>query len=369
MFYNKAKDLWQEYIDVDGERRRISSKSKAGLTKKLLEYGNKKEHGELFETVADLWAEKHEEKIELTTSSSYKPHVTRAKEFFSGEHVNDITPAECQAYIDELVNRGYARDTVSRARHILTKIFNFAITLPGSTLRDNPVSAVETPRGLHHTRREPPTEDQLVKINPESEMGLFACFLLYTGLRRGEMLALKWEDIDFKEKTINICRVVQYDDNNGHIKDKTKTAAGMRVVPLPEELLSILPKGKKHGYIFGGEKWLPLMTFYRNWVAWCSEVGLAEKIETKHTGSNNHTYTKTKWKPLVTPHQFRHQYATMLYHAGVDELDTKNIMGHSSIVVTRDIYQHISERDKESNAASKINDYYANKGKTETGEG
>lgn len=365
MFYNKEKDLWQEYIYVDGKRKRISAKSKAALVRKIQEHGQIQEHGELFETVADAWEERHTETIEPTTANSYSPHVRRAKEFFTGEHVNDITPAEAQAYIDELVSQGYARDTVHRARSVLNKIFNYAITTPGSTLRDNPVSAVSVPRGLPHTRREPPTDEQLIKVNPDTEMGLLACFLLYTGLRRGELLALKWSDIDFKEKIIHINKVMQYASNAGNLKEKTKTEAGMRDVPLLSELEAILPHGKKTGYVFGGEKPLTAGQINRRWIAWCAEVGLAEKIETKHSAANGHTYTRVQWKPLVTPHQFRHQYATYLFEAGVDELDTKNVMGHSSIVVTRDIYQHIKERGKESAVALKMNDYLASKKKAD----
>ena len=368
MFYNAEKGLWQEYIYVDGKRKRLSAKRKADLVRKIQSQADKQEHGELFSTVADLWEESHAEKVESTTAGSYKPQIKRMAEFFDGQRINDITPAECQAFIDELARMGYARDTVSRAKHILNRIFNYAITLPGSTLRYNPVAAVQTPRGLPHTRREPPTEDQLIRINPDTEMGLFACFLLYTGLRRGELLALQWEDLDMKEKVLTVSHVIQYDTDKGHLKESPKTEAGFRTVPLPDVLIEILPKDKKRGFIFGGDTWFSNMRFNRQWLEWCKEVGLAEKEEIRHTAANGHTYTKVKWHALVTPHQFRHQYATDLFHAGVDELDTKSIMGHSSIVVTRDIYQHIGERDKESQAAKKLNEYYSQKGKTDEKE-
>ena len=358
MFYNEKKGLWQDYIRVDGKRKRISAKKKADLNRKRDEYRTTQEHGELFSTVADAWEKKHSETIEPTTAAAYTAHVNRAKQFFEGEYVNDITPAEVQAFIDELASMGYARDTVHRARTVLNKIFNYAITMPGSMLRINPVTAVQTPRGLSHTRREPPTEEQLIKVNPSTEMGLFACFLLYTGLRRGELLALQWNDISFENRTITINKVIQFSGNVGTVKDMTKTAAGMRVVPLLDELHDILlPIREKRGYIFGGEQPLTAGQINRKWVEWCKEVGLAEKKEYSHTAANKHTYTQTKWKPLVTPHQFRHQYATMLFEAGVDDLDTKTTMGHSSIVVTRDIYQHIQERDKESQVAQKMNDF------------
>ena len=356
MFQRKSDGLWCEEITVDGKKKRITAKSKSALNKKLRDHNVFTEHGPLFEEVADKWLYAHEKSIEATTASAYLPHVRRAKEFFSGDYVNDITPSQCQAFVDDLVSKDYARDTVHRSKNILEQIFSFAITMPGSTIRYNPVSSVKQPRGLKHTRREPPTKEQLVKVNPDSEMGLFACFLLYTGLRRGELLALMWSDIDFKTKKIHVRRRVQYPSNNPIVEEGAKTEAGIRDVPLLDELDRVLPRGKK-GYVFGGDAPLTHTQFQKRWLSWCRDVGLADSEEIEFTGKNKHRYKKTIWKAQVTPHQFRHQYATMLYHAGVDEMDTKKAMGHSSIVVTREIYTHIEERDHESSATSLMNAY------------
>ncbi len=363
MFQRKSDNLWVEVVKVDGKDKRITAKSKTDLKQKLVALEMKQEHGELFETVADLWEEAHAKNIEATTGNAYTAHVKRAKDFFTGQHINDITPAQIQAHIDDLGRQGYARDTVHRARVILNQIFNYAITLPGSTLRINPVTAVKIPRGLSKTRREPPTQEQLVKVNPDTEIGLFCCFLLYTGMRRGEMLALKWENIDMEAREITVCDVVQYSDNQGHIKDHPKTEAGIRKIPIPEKLYNVLPTDKRTGFVFGTCKPLSASQFRKLWLDWCKQNGLAESDIRTFKGKNGKTYKHEVWMPKVTPHQFRHQYATDLYHAGVDELDTKNLMGHSSIVVTRDIYQHIKERDKKNEAAEKLNDYYKNDSK------
>ena len=361
MYYIEKEDLWAEYVVIDGKRKRIKAKSKAELTKKLIGYGEKQKNGDPFDTVADKWEEEHSEKVEATTNGSYTAHVRRAKEFFGNQPINTITPAQVQGFLDELGRQGYARDTVHRARVIINMIFSFAIVQPGSTLKINPVTATKIPRGLSKTRREPPTEDQLIKVNPDTEMGLFACFLLYTGMRRGEMLALRWENIDMEAKEITVCDVVQYSDNQGHIKDHPKTDAGIRKIPIPDELYNVLPKDKRKGFVFGTCKPLSASQFRKLWLDWCKANGLAESEIRTFKGKNKKTYKHAVWLPKVTPHQFRHQYATMLFRAGVDEMDTKNVMGHSSIVVTRDIYTHIQEREKESTVASKLNEYLRGK--------
>ena len=357
MYYIKEKELWADYIVIDNKRTRITAKTKSALKQKKIEYEEKQKHGEPFDIVAEKWEEDHAGKIEATTGSAYTAHVRRAKDFFAGQPVNDITPAQIQAFIDGLGRQGYARDTVHRARVILNQIFNYAITMPGSTLRYNPVTAVKLPHGLVKTRREPPKEDQLILVNPETTMGLFCCFLMYTGMRRGEMLALRWENIDMEAKEITVCDVVQYSDNQGHIKNHPKTDAGIRKIPIPEKLYSVLPTDKRTGFVFGTCKPLSASRFRKLWLDWCKQNGLAESDTRTFKGKNGKTYKHEVWLPKITPHQFRHKYATMLFKAGVDELDTKNVMGHSSIVVTRDIYQHIEEREKESSVAAKLNEY------------
>ena len=362
--YQRASDkLWCETITIDGKKKTITAKTKAALQKKLRDHNVAQERGPLFSVIADQWEDAHSNKIEGTTAHSYAPHVRRIKEFFEGEYLRDITVSMCEAYVNSLVDRGFARDTVHRGINILDQIFTFAISVPGSGLRYNPASTLKTPRGLKHTKREPPTDEQLIKINANTEMGLFACFLLYTGLRRGEMLGLMWEDIDLDNKEISVCQRVQYFSNQPTVSEGAKTEAGMRKVPLLDELAAVLPKQPRKGYVFGGETPLTHTQFQKRWLAWCREVGLAEAEVTEHRGKNGHVYKTTRWKPLLTPHQLRHNYATMLYYAGADELETKRAMGHSSVAVTHEIYVHIKERDHISKTGEKLNKYLAGEGK------
>ena len=215
-------------------------------------------------------------------------------------------------------------------------------------------------KGLPKKRREPPSEDQIIKVQPDSEMGLFAFFLLFTGLRRGELLGLKWEDIDFKDHVIHVRHVSTYASNQPDVKERAKTAAGVRDVALLDVLkdeLKKIPLQSQKGYVFGDEKPLTATEFRKRWLAWCRSVGLAEAETKTHKGKNGHQYTSTKWKPLVTPHQFRHEYASMLEDAGISEFEAKNQLGHSSITVTKDIYTHIRERKAGKDVASKLNNY------------
>lgn len=357
MFYSESKQCWIERVDLPtGKKKELSAKTPNELAKKLAKFNVQAENGRTFAECADSWEEVHAGKIGEKTAQSYAPHVRRAKEFFEGRFIKDITPDEVQAYIDSLAEMDMAKDTVHRALVVINKIFKWAITQPGSLIRINPCSAVEMPRGLKQTRREPPAPEQIIKVTPDSEMGLFAFFLLWTGLRPGELLGLQWEDIDRENKLIRIHQVATYANNKAEVKYRTKTEAGIRTVPLLDVLDEVLPN-KKAGYVFGGKEPLSKTMFRKRWLAWCREVGLAECTVEEHYGANGHKYKKTIWKPKVTAYQFRHEYASMLEDEGVSEFDAQHVMGHSSIVITKDIYTQFRERKqmKESTVAQKLN--------------
>ena len=365
MWQRKSDNRWCERVPVkkgSKKTRLITAKTKPELNKKLKDINTYFEHGRTFTESAQAWEDAHASTIESKTMQSYRPHVKRATAHFEHEYISDITPDEIQAYIDYLAKLRLARDTIHRALNVMNMIFNYEIVQPDACIRFNPCVAVKLPKNLPKKRREPPTEEQLVKVTPDTQMGLFAYFLLFTGLRRGELLALQWQDIDFENHVIHVRQVATYSSNQAEVKKRAKTSAGIRDVALLDVLEDVLPRSQK-GYVFGSEKPLTATQFRKQWISWCRSVGLAESKTTTFKGKNGHTYSHTEWKPLVTPHQFRHEYASMLEDAGIGEFEAKNQLGHSSITVTKDIYTHLRERKAGKNVADKLNAYIENKGK------
>ena len=333
MWQRASDKRWCERVPVkEGSKktRLITAKSEAELKKKLKDANTYLEKGRLFSESAQAWQDAHASTIEDKTMQSYRPHVKRATAHFEGQYIKDITPDEVQAFIDSLARMRFARDTIHRALNVISMIFDFEIVQPDASIRFNTCVVVKLQKNLPKKRREPPTEEQIVKVTPDSEMGLFAYFLLFTGLRRGELLALKWEDIDFRKKVIHIRKGATYASN-------------------------------QKGYIFGGDQPLTATQFRKKWISWCRSAGLAEAQVTEHIGKNGHKYTHTKWLPTVTPHQFRHEYASLLEDAKISEFAAKNQLGHSSITVTKDVYTHIREKKANNGVAAKLNKYIKDK--------
>lgn len=88
---------------------------------------------------------------------------------------------------------------------------------------------------------------------------------------------------------------------------------------------------------------LTLSAITRRWESWCRSHGLV--VEEKRTPTENNRHGSV-WKPTIERHQIRHQYATILYEAGIDPKSAQQLLGHAQIQTTMDIYTHISDKKK-----------------------
>lgn len=355
--HQRKDGRWEDTVTINGKRKHFYGLTKAEVKRKIAAYTQEAERGKAFSVLADEWDTAHRLEVTPNAHGTYTAPLRRAVDFFGDTPVNDITSAQVSAFIRKMADQGFARRTVQLHKDMLNMVFNFCIAQPGSTLRYNPVAAVRIPKGLSSTRRLPPEDEQLQRIapDPEDPMSLFAWFLLYTGLRRGELLALRWEDIDRPAALIHVRREVVYESNQPCVVDRTKTAAGVRDVDLLDVLAECLPEGKT-GYIFGGDKPLSKTQFRKAWGKYCCDIGQGEIVDRSGVRADGTKYYHKDYKPHMTPHQFRHAYASMLDDAGVDETAAKSILGHASITTTKDVYTHIRKAKRERTAAA-LNDY------------
>lgn len=329
----RADGRWAKTVTINKKRVFFYSSAESerqaerDIARQLLEYTKKEEQGKTFKEVSEEWADAHFETIEYNTQKYYRASLKQLDEYFAHEMIKDITPTDIKVFIDKLCYKyGYALKTVKSRLLVLNLIFKYAVI--NRYTENNPCTYISTPKNLKKTRREAPEEDvlQVVKQSVGVEFGFFAYFILYTGLRRGEALALRYSDIDFENSIISVNKSIYHINNVPHEKTP-KTSAGIRSVVLLDNLIPLLKSRKKtkdkNELLFGNSegKWLTNGQFQSLW----------------------ENYTK-QTKLNITPHQLRHAYATILYEAGIDEKDAQELMGHTTIQLTRDIYTHISKK-------------------------
>lgn len=336
----KRKDgRWQEQIKLPGmdKPKYFYGKTQAEVKKKIAAWTQDQERGPLLPKVADEWQSWHEGQISPSSVNAYKKPVEDVKEYFAGQYITEIHADEVDAFLRWLAGKGLAKKTVQVRRDVLNMIYDYAIL--HRICEHNPCGPVKMPKGLQSKRREPPADDVILAIDQGEKTGggLFAFILLYTGMRRGELLGLRWDDIDLQAGVIYVRRSVYFVGGSPRLK-LPKTAAGERQIVILDKLRPVFQHPGK-GYVFGGVSPMDERAFNRMWWALCSKNGWRDGCHC-----------------LVTPHQFRHAFATLLFEAGVEEMDTKQIMGHSSINVTRNIYTHIRETRRQT-TADRVNRY------------
>lgn len=322
--------------DKQKKRHAIYDRDPERLYQKIQDKENETPPPLTFEAAADAWEKKHWDRIGANTAETYKAPLRRIHDQFDGYEAEEITAQMIQAFLADLGKQDFSRRSVQMHRDILNMIFNNSII--ENELKYNPCAAVSIPKNLPSKKRLLPDDEAIdaVRAGGDAPFGLFALVCLYAGLRRGEALALMYEDIDRKNAHIHVTKAVEFIGNNPHIKPP-KTDAGVRDVPLLAPLDVAIPEGK--GFIFhrpdGG---LLTKTQYRKrWTKYCESIGFD-----------------------ITAHQLRHGYATILYEAGIEDKDAQELMGHSTIAVTRDIYTHIRQRQKDA-TAKKLNRYLTKK--------
>ena len=150
---------------------------------------------------------------------------------------------------------------------------------------------------------------------------LLALFL-YTGLRRGEVLGLQWENINWKRRMIFVEQAVTF-HNNQPIIGNPKSEAGKRSIPLDERLVNILcPHRQINGFVIGdGLRPVTERTFIRTWQRIGRTINLHD----------------------ATPHVFRHTYLTISASSGLDIKTLQAIAGHADIQMTMNCYVHKRE--------------------------
>lgn len=325
----KRKDgLYQTQVTIteNGKKKQkyFYGKTPAEVKRKMIAYKGETEKGELFSVVADKWWAEHEPTLAHNSITAYRPALKRALDEFGDRRIMEITAKDISQYIDRFSKRYRGQRTVSRHLVIIGLIFKYAV-VEGYAER-NVAADVSVPKHLVRERRGLPSERdiQAIRGNVSVDFGLFAYFLLYTGCRRGEALAIQFKDIDRENKLIYITKSVYHESNSPKLK-ATKTEAGTREIALISRLESVLPKGNPDAYLFPN-----------------NDGGLMSDTQARYAWKR---YCKTTGV-TCTPHQLRHAYATRLWEMGIDVKDAQGLLGHASITTSQNIYTHVSQARK-----------------------
>lgn len=273
-----------------------------------------------FKEYAENWFSTYKTSLKPMSQRDYRYQLDHILyPVFGDSNLQDITTQKVQVFLNDHSN--VAKSTLRKSLLVLKQLFKLAIK--EKLVDDNPIDTklLKIASDVEN-EREPLSPEEFAEIEAhisilQKEDQILLAGLMYTGMRRGEVLGLRWEDIDFDAKTITVQRNVTYPDNDA-VVGTPKSKKGYRTVPLDDRLVSFLTPRKSEGYLFGGDRPPSKSSFTKRW----------NRIKTTIDIHG------------ATPHVFRHTYATMLNNAGVSMKTIQAILGHADIATTMNIYTH-----------------------------
>ena len=375
IYFVESQQRWRaeiSWVDNNGNKRKKSwtSQKKSEVKENLIEF--KKQlllNGTEFIVENKTFRQFSEEWLKASLKPKLKPTSYERKistlenqvyKYIGGIQIDKLTHSQIQKMVNDLSDSGLSYSTVKKAYEAVSGCMRYyrihtrtshnpceGITLPELKRKDSSEIKFFTPeerkRIVEEATRKYETGVSVYRL------GWAFVLLLYSGMRIGELCALTWNDIDFENKTINICKnaiqVRERDENgNSHYiletQNSTKTRSGMRIIPMTAKALTSLLELHKitgeYEYIItssSGKRIRPTRldrTFYQILEA----IGLEK----------------------VGVHTLRHTFATMLFSNGCEVKIVSDLLGHSNTKITENIYIHLIQQQK-INAMESIDKY------------
>lgn len=286
----------------------------------------------------DQWKETYKEHKGLTAKSmgmydeKWKKYIKPAIGHMKLRDVKDV-------HLQRILNAqaGMSASHVKKVRMVLQEMFKRA--RQSRLIPHDPAELLELPSCTQGTRRSI-TEAERAAILAVAEVhrsGLWVLTLLYTGMRPGETAALNWADVDFANNEIHVHAALESGATNA-IK-APKTAAGVRDIPIHAALLPKLKaaQGEPFSPVFktGAGNRQNANSLRRLWTGFKRDLDLYMGAKTERN-----QIVESVVAPDLTPYCLRHTFCTDLQKAGVPINVAKELMGHSDIQTTANIYTH-----------------------------
>jgi integrase len=328
----------------NGERKEVYAKTQEELDDKVMEVRILTHSGvdvcseETFGHFAQMWYDVYKKPYLRDKSQEMVKYILNQHilPVIGGYRLQDITPMQIQAIMSGLV--GKSNSLQSKVLINLRSIFK-AAQENGLIVR-SPVSSMLKPGGKKTQEKTALTPQECEKLiervrNPRAKT--FLLIALNTGMRRGEILALKWDDVDFEKKLIHVRRNAVLLRGGTKLSDELKTRAGRRDIPLTEALEAhlLVEKKRTHSqYILAMQNHQPMTdsSYKSMWRL------IERELPEKH----------------VTAHILRHTYITRLFEAGLDIKEIQYLAGHSSVDMTLRVYTHYDRASREQTTIEKV---------------
>ncbi len=265
--------------------------------------------------------------------SAIKKHLIPAIGHIS---LQKLTAQRVQALYAQKLDEGLSPRSVGIIHAVLHSSLENAVKW--NLVSRNVTSMVSVPRTTSHevTALNSEQAQKLLEASRGHHLEALVLLAITTGMRRGELLALRWSDIDFENSILFVKRSVNRIPSQGYVENDPKTRTSKRKIMLPNVAKDVLKEHRERQGLVRvktGEKWRDMDLVF------CNHLG--GYLHTSHVLTAFHKLVEDAGLPPIRFHDLRHSAATILLVKGVHPKVVQELLGHSSIVMTMDTYSHV----------------------------
>jgi integrase len=266
--------------------------------------------------------------------------------------VQKLTVPMVQAFYREKIDAGLAPRTIATIHAVLHRALEYAVRW--GLISRNVTKLVSLPQIERYEGQVLTIEKaaKLLEVARGSRIDALLWMALTTGMRRGEMQALRWSDIDIEKGVLSVQRTVSRIPGYGYVEGEPKTRSSRRKIVLPAVMVEALRahhENQKQARVEAGDKWK------EKGIVFCNIYGGFMRPDMIAYWLDR--LLKDAGLPHMRFHDLRHSAATILLAAGVNPKVIQELLGHSKIGITLDVYSHVLP-SMHQEAASKMDDLF-----------
>lgn len=344
----KRKDgRWQaSYVTNDGKRLYFYGDTQTEANKKKRQAEIEDERGMLatgpdmlLSAYLENWLEtvKKPPIVRLSTYDKYKWYLKKYINPVLGHiRLRLLSPQHVQSFYSQKLDEGLSPGTVRNLHLVLHSAMKNAVKW--NLVSRNVVGLVTRPTRNTYEAQVLTIEQARTLLETAKHHKIWALLVvaLATGMRRGELLALRWDDVDFQGGKLFIHRAVSKLNGRGYVEHEPKTKKGRRTIVLPSSVVDVLREHRDYVEQLrrdAGDNWLGLGLVFPN-----TRGNFIERAKLWHMLNK---VVEQAGLPHMRFHDLRHSAATIMLAMGIHPKVVQEILGHSSISVTMDLYSHV----------------------------
>ncbi len=360
--YQRKDGRWTAALTLEDHRRKtFYGKTRKEVQDKLNAALHEQKQGMLSTGPQQTLRVYLERWLEQVCKPTMRPNTYQTYRFNLSHHVipslghiklQKLTPEQVQAFYVQKQHEGLKPRSIAVVHMALSSALDNAVKW-GLVARN--VAKLTTLPRIERYEAQILTVEQaykLLQVARGSRIEVLLLVALTTGMRRGELLALRWGDIDFEQCMLYVRRTVSPIVGAGYVEGDPKTKAGRRKIALPDVVIEALKEHRERqekARIEAGEKWRDLgIVFCNLYGDFYDPGGMRRKFK---------KLLRDAGLPDMRFHDLRHSAAMVLAAAQVDLKTAQERLGHGSIATTADIYMQVTMKMQQE-AVKKLNEFF-----------